>query len=303
MDFSPRAEHDAHEPWQRHAIRPPPPIPPNFAPSTAISNSTITAAAAAAAKNVPACLYPQQPFSLSGISLRAFLLGVTFSLGLTTTTSRLIAFLFSSSNNNSSSSSSGIDPLWRIPFFLGALSLFHFLEFWTTAHRNVPQANTSAFLLSSNWPAYQAAHLAACVECLVRHAWLRYELPLRLDALAVALGLVLVVMGQAVRSLAMLHAGTSFNHMVQSRKADSHRLITTGVYSLLRHPSYFGFFYWGLGTQLVMGNTVCLVGYAVVLCKFFGGRIRIEERKLIEFFGDEYRAYRKRVRIMMPFLG
>ena len=92
----------------------------------------------------------------------------------------------------------------------------------------------------------------------------------------VSLGLFLMVLGQAVRSLAMVQAGANFTHTIQRRKREGHVLVTRGVYSVLRHPSYFGFFWWGLGTQLVLGNVVCFLGYAVVLWLFFAERIKSE---------------------------
>lgn len=100
----------------------------------------------------------------------------------------------------------------------------------------------------------------------------------------------------------MLHAGQSFNHQVQMARSESHVLVTAGIYSIVRHPSYFGFFYWGLGTQLVMGNVVCFFAYAAVLWMFFSNRVRVEEEKLVEFFGERYVEYRKRVPTLMPFI-
>lgn len=82
-----------------------------------------------------------------------------------------------------------------------------------------------------------------------------------------------MVLGQTIRSVAMAQAGSNFNHTVQVTRREGHVLVTGGVYSVLRHPSYFGFFWWGLGTQLVLGNGVCFVAYAVVLWRFFSGRI------------------------------
>ena len=76
----------------------------------------------------------------------------------------------------------------------------------------------------------------------------------------------------------MAQAGTNFNHQVQSRRNEGHELVTTGLYAWLRHPSYFGFFWWGLGTQVVLGNIVSFLGYLGVLWYFFSTRIR---RKLI----------------------
>lgn len=34
------------------------------------------------------------------------------------------------------------------------------------------------------------------------------------------------------------------------QREDSHQLVTRGVYRFLRHPSYFGWFWWSLGTQV-----------------------------------------------------
>lgn len=117
-----------------------------------------------------------------------------------------------------------------------------------------------------------------------------------------ALGLVLVAVGQAARSAAMARAGPSFNHVVQQTQRREHVLVTTGIYGWLRHPSYFGFFWWGLGTQLAMGNAVCLVAYAAVLWRFFSERIRHEEVFLVRFFGEEYVNYRKTTGTMIPFV-
>lgn len=197
-------------------------------------------------------------------------------------------------------------PLWRIPFFLAALASFHFLEFWSTAAYNTPQAEVRSFLLSANWPGWAIAHTAASLECLLanllfpRRPWAPGAFPGSL--LLLALGFVLVGVGQAVRTAAMAQAGRSFNHVVQHTRAESHALVTTGIYGALRHPSYFGFFWWALGTQLVLGNPVCFCGYAAVLWRFFSRRIAHEEELLVDFFGDEYADYRRRVGTKIPFV-
>ena len=119
----------------------------------------------------------------------------------------------------------------------------------------------------------------------------------------------------------MAQAGSNFNHLVQMRRKQGHELVTDGIYAWLRHPSYFGFWWWGLGTQVVLGNWACLVGYAVVLWRFFSGRIESElflgfgvwiggsadsgvgeEELLINFFGGDYVRYRARTRVGIPFI-
>ena len=233
---------------------------------------------------------PHQLRSLAGIALRSCALGAALAAGVL---GALATLAWTDS------------PLWRLPFFLAALAAFHFLEFWTTAARNPGAATVDAFLLTANGRAYAVAHAAACVECLATNLVLGRVLPLPGAAIRpalLALGLALMLQGQAVRTLAMLQAGPSFNHVVQSRRAAGHALVTTGVYARLRHPSYFGFFWWALGTQLVLGNAVCLVGYAVVLWRFFASRIRYEEESLVRFFGREYEQYRERVPTLIPLI-
>mgnify|MGYP001490890081 FL=1 len=218
------------------------------------------------------------------------MLGSTFTLGLLLTF--YLSFVLSS-------------PIWRLAFFLTTLSTFHYLEFLTTAAYNTRAADTSSFLLTANWPAYAIAHTVAFLECFLAHFFLLpsswgisfFLTPYHVltSPFVVFLGLLLVIMGQAIRSLAMIHAGPSFNHHVQFHRSYDHVLVTTGIYSLLRHPSYFGFFYWALGTQLVMGNVLSLIGYAVVLGRFFKERIGYEEEALVRMFGAEYDRYRERV--------
>jgi len=232
---------------------------------------------------------PSQPKSLSKISGISFLLGIGLALSLNLT---VYILLYTRS------------PLWRIPHFGVSLSLFHFLEFYTTARYNTRSTDVSSFLLSSNWPAFQVAHASAMLECLFStffHPNFLRPGPF-VHNLLLFLGLLSVVIGQIVRSAAMKQAGTNFNHIVQHTKRDTHQLVTTGVYRYLRHPSYFGFFWWGIGTQLVLGNVACLMAYAYVLWRFFNGRIRGEEKLLTGFFGDEYIRYRERTRVGIPFI-
>ncbi|KAI9374009.1 Isoprenylcysteine carboxyl methyltransferase family-domain-containing protein [Aspergillus egyptiacus] len=238
-------------------------------------------------------IYPHGKKSLSGISLRAFLLGTTLGLSLSLTLTILLT-------------SPTPHYLWRLPFFLASLALFHFLEYYVTAAYNTRHATITAFLLSTNGWAYNVAHSSAALECLLayyfcpRDSYFEFTGSVAGVKIQVVLGLVFMVVGQTVRTLAMAQAGSNFNHTVQVERKEGHVLVTHGVYGVLRHPSYFGFFWWGIGTQLVLGNVVCLAGYAVVLWNFFNSRIRREERFLIAFFGDEYVAYRKRTWVGIP---
>ncbi|KAK0255142.1 farnesyl cysteine-carboxyl methyltransferase [Friedmanniomyces endolithicus] len=195
------------------------------------------------------------------------------------------------------------DPIWRLPAFFACLSIFHFLEYYITARFNLPTVRAASFLLFNNGTAYNAAHTCAALEIIVTRYWFPdFQRVLVYPPYSILLGLGIVAIGQVARSTAMAQAGTNFNHTpVQTRK-DGHELVTHGIYSWSRHPSYFGFFWWALGTQVLVGNKVCLVAYAVALWRFFYTRVIAEERTLVEFFGDDYREYRKRVGTRIPFV-
>ena len=250
-----------------------------------------------AADSIPAALdlydkqyLPSQPKSLSGIATRSFLLGISLALSSTLTLILLQPSTYT--------------PLWRAPFFIAILSLFHYFEFWTTAAYNTREAKISSFLLSSNGIAYQGAHTFALLELFLEHHFFptRSWLPPALSLPLVYVGLVLIISGQTVRSIAMRAAATNFNHIVQSTKRSTHTLVTTGIYRYLRHPSYFGFFWWALGTQLVLGNIASFLLYWAVLYKFFSARIGGEEEYLVGFFGEDYVRFRERTGVWIPFI-
>lgn len=204
-------------------------------------------------------LLPTGNRSLSSIGLQAFFLGFTLATSL-------LSMSYLAIHGNA---------LWRLPSFFACLSLFHFLEYWTTAHFNQPVVRSDSFLLFNNGTAYNIAHTLSALEIVISN-WIRTYQSLYVNRYTITIGITLVVTGQLVRSAAMAQAGTNFNHMPQKVRKQGHELVTGGVYAWLRHPSYFGFFWWALGTQVLVGNKICLIGYLLVLWNFF--RLRITGR-------------------------
>jgi protein-S-isoprenylcysteine O-methyltransferase Ste14 len=80
-----------------------------------------------------------------------------------------------------------------------------------------------------------------------------------------------------------------------------HRLVMTGPYRFVRHPSYSGLllFYGGMG--LALGSWLSLAALVGLPALGIAYRIRVEERALLAAFGEEYRAYMLRVRGLVPF--
>jgi protein-S-isoprenylcysteine O-methyltransferase Ste14 len=98
------------------------------------------------------------------------------------------------------------------------------------------------------------------------------------------------------------HADLGHNWSVSLDLRERHTLVTTGVYALVRHPMYSGFWLMALAQALLLPNWIAgpagLVGFGIL----FFGRVRREEDMMIAAFGDEYRAYMRRTARVVPWL-
>lgn len=180
--------------------------------------------------------------------------------------------------------------------YMMAMSIFHFSEFHLTAIYNSGTLSFDSFLLNHSRE-YGIAAVASWMEYLVEY--MIYPDMKALSLLSLV-GLMLVVSGELMRKAAMVTAGSNFTHEVAHRKRYKHELVTTGVYGWFRHPSYVGWFYWSIGTQLLLCNPVCIIGYALATWRFFEERIYYEEQMLLAFFGHQYKEYKKKVWTGLP---
>lgn len=156
-------------------------------------------------------------------------------------------------------------------------------------------------------PARARERLSVVVFALLVYAgWLlavtaRRQLPqfaIPHEAVAMSVGLVLGWCGIAFRLWAILSLGRFFRGVVQIQ--EGHRVVQSGPYRLLRHPSYTGGLLAVLGLSLAFGNAVSAVAlFAGVLVGLLY-RIRVEERMLYAELGDDYAAYAARTRRLVP---
>lgn len=100
----------------------------------------------------------------------------------------------------------------------------------------------------------------------------------------------------------LTHRDLGHNWSVSLDLRERHTLVTTGVYGMVRHPMYTGFWLMALAQVLLLPNWVAgpagLVGFGIL----FFGRLRREEEMMINAFGDEYRSYMRRTARVVPWV-
>ena len=113
-----------------------------------------------------------------------------------------------------------------------------------------------------------------------------------------AIGTVVFVAGLAFAIWARVHLGRNWG-MPMTQKAEP-ELVTSGPYRLVRHPIYTGILAGLLGTALVT-NILGLIIVAV-LGGYFYYCAKVEEKNLAATFPTAYPAYRRRTKMLLPFI-
>ncbi|HET7260268.1 MAG TPA: isoprenylcysteine carboxylmethyltransferase family protein [Casimicrobiaceae bacterium] len=113
-------------------------------------------------------------------------------------------------------------------------------------------------------------------------------------------GIALMLGGVAFRWYAIRVLGRYFTRDVATREGQ--RVVESGPYRWIRHPSYTGILMTAAGFGLALGNALAL---AIVLIGVLAGllyRVAVEERALATDLGQPYRTYMLRTRRFIPFL-
>ena len=124
--------------------------------------------------------------------------------------------------------------------------------------------------------------------------WRRHERVLLVAAT------LLVVVGGAIRLTAILTLEKFFT--VRVTILNDHRLIQRGLYAQVRHPSYLGALIGFFGVGLGMCNWLSLPIVFLPILGVFLYRIHVEERALQQHFGQEYEAYCRSTKRLVPWL-
>ncbi|WP_330207951.1 methyltransferase family protein [Pseudomonas sp. AM14(2022)] len=111
------------------------------------------------------------------------------------------------------------------------------------------------------------------------------------------LGALLFIVGGALRLWPVFVLGRRFSGLVAIQPG--HRLVTDGIYTRLRNPSYLGLVVNAVGWALAFRSSVGLILAALTLIPLIA-RIHSEEALLRGQFGAEYEAYCARSWRLLP---
>ena len=111
------------------------------------------------------------------------------------------------------------------------------------------------------------------------------------------LGVGLFAIGGVLRIWPVFVLGRRFSGLVAIQPG--HALVTSGVYGVIRHPSYLGLLVNALGWALAFRSGVGVLLTALLVPPLLV-RIRAEEKLLRDQFGGEYEAYCRRTWRLIP---
>jgi protein-S-isoprenylcysteine O-methyltransferase Ste14 len=111
-------------------------------------------------------------------------------------------------------------------------------------------------------------------------------------------GFIVLLAGIAVRCIAIITLGKAFSANVAIKSTQT--IQRTGIYSVLRHPSYSGLLLIFLAIGLHSRNWLALAVAFLPSTAVLLYRIRIEEAVLSSTFGPEYAAYCRVTKRLVP---
>jgi len=113
--------------------------------------------------------------------------------------------------------------------------------------------------------------------------------------------LISMLVGYALLAVGLALFAQGWRELYRAHREQ--RLATGGLYRLVRHPQYTGLFIGLFGEGIVHWPTLFSVALFPVIVLAYVLLARREERQMLERYGEEYLAYRRRVPMFLPRLG
>jgi len=120
------------------------------------------------------------------------------------------------------------------------------------------------------------------------------------DFISNSIGIFLFFFGFALRIYSIKTLGKLFTFEVGLRK--DHKLIKTGPYSMIRHPSYLGYIIMSIGLYTFLGTFFGIFISLIICLILYLKRIPIEEHILKNKFGKDFEEYKSKTYKILPYI-
>lgn len=113
------------------------------------------------------------------------------------------------------------------------------------------------------------------------------------------IGIIMFIIGLIISINAQATITKNYSWTLQIR--EGHTLVTNGLYTYVRHPVYLGTFIRVIAIPIYASS---LLGFLLGLLAIpiLNYRIGLEERMLVEEFGEEYKQYKEHTWKLFPFI-
>ncbi len=112
-------------------------------------------------------------------------------------------------------------------------------------------------------------------------------------------GLILMIASYCGRRVAIMALGRNYNYAVEV--LPDHELVTSGVYSVIRHPIYLFYMLEMIALMVIKFNYISLAALiAVILATLY--RIEKEDELLLTVFKERFGTYSRRTKKLVPFI-
>ncbi|MBI1863359.1 isoprenylcysteine carboxylmethyltransferase family protein [Candidatus Microgenomates bacterium] len=165
------------------------------------------------------------------------------------------------------------------------------------ADMKIPSTSTRRTRFRNQFRAIEIAfYIVLLIQCFVYPI-----LPFNPSIVTQALGLVLFVSGVRISVSGRTALAENWNHLIDYQVKEKQELVTDGVYRLVRHPIYAGFWFMLTAIEILLHSWLFIVVGLGVFVFIYLQSVK-EESILARHFGKEYLKYMHRSKMFIPYI-
>jgi protein-S-isoprenylcysteine O-methyltransferase Ste14 len=196
----------------------------------------------------------------------------------------------------------------QISFYLNAVSagfviLIWFVFAWTFFLRKKPESAPDAKRESKSWVGLVLQGVGFALVWSIRRS--PFASPIidgqfAINIVMQAIGVILAIASVWLAMAAIKELGKQWS--LAARLVEGHKLVTTSVYQIVRHPIYTAMLGMLVATGITQSHWIALI--AAIIVFYAGTKIRtnLEEGLLRDAFGDEFKTWEAKVPGLIPFV-